>query len=327
MHPHRKKIITLLASFGICASSLGYCQTAQSKLSVTPEKGLKSKQAQEPAEFLRVIETSDGQPQALQTALTRYKPADESVIVDLIGAVHIGEGDYYERLNKQFELYDVVLYELVAPKGTRIPKGSKKSSTNPIGFLQKSAQNMLGLQSQLEMIDYQKDNFVHADMSPTEIGEKMEERGDTAFSVGFSALSEMMKNQKGLSKQLGTNSGESIFELMGNPLKMKQMMASQFTQQGALEMGLGSKLNQMLITDRNAAAMQVLKKEIAKGHKKIAIFYGAAHMPDFEKRLERDFGMTRTKQAWLDSWDLTKAPKKKSSGTANMLFNLMKQID
>ena len=45
-----------------------------------------------------------------------------------------------------------------------------------------------------------------------------------------------------------------------------------------------------LISGRNKVALDVLRKEIAAGKKKIAIFYGAGHMPDFQKRLRDDFG-------------------------------------
>ena len=252
---------------------------------------------------------------ALQTAITRYQPADGDTIVDLVGAVHIGEGDYYEKLNRQFELYDVVLYELVAPQGTRVPNGVKPNASNPLSFLQQSAQRMLGLESQLTQIDYEKENLLHADLSASQIGEKMQERGDSPLSIGLNAFSEILRNQNKLAKAMKDSpstanqlASENIFELMSDPLKMKTMMAEQFTDNGAMELGLGTKLNQMLVVDRNAAALKVLEQEIAKGRKHIAIFYGAAHMPDFEKRLLRDFGMKKTQQVWLDAWDLTSAP-------------------
>ena len=66
----------------------------------------------------------------LETSITRYelKNADgKTVTVDLIGAVHVGEKEYYEALNKRFEQYDSMLYELVAPEGTVIPKGGRAS--------------------------------------------------------------------------------------------------------------------------------------------------------------------------------------------------------
>jgi hypothetical protein len=115
--------------------------------------------------------------------------------------------------------------------------------------------------------------------------------------------------------------------MLGDPLKMKRMMAGQFTDSGMMEMGMGASLNQLLVVDRNAAALKVLQKEIAQGNKKIAIFYGAAHMPDFEKHLVADFGMSKTKQVWVDAWDLTKAGKKSTTdGTTKLLFRLFDEL-
>ena len=298
-------------------------------------------------QFLRVTKDDAGKPLAMQTAITRYRPKQGELVVDLIGAVHIGEAEYYKTLNDQFEHYDVVLYELVAPQGTRVPAGGKKRSAVPtspmdlVGFMQQQAQSTLGLESQLEKVDYQKSNFTHADLSPTEMGEKMAERGDTPLTLGLSAFAEMMRNQnkaaakaakraelgEDTSNSLANLNPENMMELLNDPLKLKLMMASQFTESGVMEAGLGVSLNQLIVADRNEAAMKVLQKEIAKGKKKIAIFYGAAHMPDFEKRLADDFELTSTKQIWIDAWDLTKAGKKpKASGTTKMLFRLLNEM-
>ncbi|MFK7768780.1 MAG: hypothetical protein AB8B55_16280 [Mariniblastus sp.] len=291
-----------------------------------------------PTQFLRVTKDDSQNPLSMQTAITRYRPAKGELVVDLVGAVHIGEADYYKRLNEQFKNYDVVLYELVAPKGTKIPKGGKKKSTNSpldlISWMQGQAQSTLGLESQLKLVDYQKDNFTHADMSPTEMSEKMAERGDTPLTVGLSAITEMMRQQNRASQSGGSTdiasqlTNENIFESLGDPLKMKRMMANQFAQSGVMDMGLGQTLNQLLITDRNAAAIKVLQKEIANGKKKIAIFYGAAHMPDFEKHLVNDFGLKKTNQAWIDAWDLTKAGQKpsKTGGTTKLLFKMLDEL-
>jgi hypothetical protein len=67
---------------------------------------------------------------------------------------------------------------------------------------------------------------------------------------------------------------------------------------------LGRTVNQLLVEDRNKACMKVLQQQLAAGKKKIAIFYGAAHMPDFDKRLKEDFGMKRTTSEWVDAWSL-----------------------
>jgi hypothetical protein len=43
-----------------------------------------------------------------------------------------------------------------------------------------------------------------------------------------------------------------------------------------------------ILDSRNDEALNVLRQEISKGHKKIGIFYGAAHLKDFELNIEED---------------------------------------
>ncbi len=269
-------------------------------------------------DFIRLTRDNANEPVALQTAIRSYKPREgfNSLRVDLIGAVHVGDKEYYELLNKRFEDYDVVLYELVAPKGTVIPKGggAKKRSSNPISMLQGMTKDMLNLASQMEEVDYTKSNFVHADMSPTEMTDAMKKRGDTPMTVAMSAMAEMMRQSNLKQQQAEALPGN---ELAANPLsllfdkqrdtKMKLMMAEQFADLGTDAMG--STINKLLVEDRNAAAMKVFQKELAKGHKRIGIFYGAAHLPDFEDRLEQEFDLVRDKTDWLSAWDLKKPSK------------------
>ena len=61
-----------------------------------------------------------------------------------------------------------------------------------------------------------------------------------------------------------------------------------------------------IITDRNEAALKVLRRELQNGKKKVAIFYGAAHLPEFAKSLEQDFDMKLTGINWVVAWDLTR---------------------
>ena len=285
-------------------------------------------------DFIRLTRDDANKPVALQTAIRTYKTREgyNSVRVDLIGAVHVGDKEYYQQLNKRFEDYDVVLYELVAPKGTVIPKGggAKRASSNPISMLQGMTKDMLNLASQMEEVDYTKSNFVHADMSPSEMSETMKKRGDTPMTVALSAMAEMMRTSN-LKQQQAETVPQN--ELMANPLsllfdkqrdtKMKLMMAEQFAHLGTDAMG--STVNQLLISDRNAAAMKVFQKELTKGHKKIGIFYGAAHLPDFEDRLEKDFDLVRDNTDWLSAWDLKK-PSKNEGKEPDALDRLMQTL-
>jgi hypothetical protein len=88
------------------------------------------------------------------------------------------------------------------------------------------------------------------------------------------------------------------------PLALKKLFADQLDVLGGLGTGLGSTLDTILVQDRNAAAMKVLKKQVENGTPKIAIFYGAAHMPDFDRRLTEDLKFKRASMTWDRAWDL-----------------------
>ncbi len=266
-----------------------------------------------PTQFIRLEKNADKQPVALETAIVRYVPAsgEGNLTVDLVSVVHVGDRAYYEKLNKQFEQYDVLLYELVAPAGTVIPKGGKKNNDNPVAMLQQMMKFVLGLEHQTDLIDYTKKNFVHADMSPADMAEAMKNRGDNALTLTLGIMADIIRQQnQALLK--GGNAGADFDPLTlltdaNGGLKLKQAIAQQLANMDGA--GLGQTVNTILITDRNGAALKVFQKELAKGKKKIAIFYGAAHMPDFEKHLRDDFGLKRDSVTWLKAWDLQTQPK------------------
>ncbi len=274
--------------------------------------------AKHPAtQFIRLERNDAGEATSLQTAIVSYAPEGKGeLVVDLVGAVHVGDKAYYDELNKAFEKYDVVLYELVAPEGARVPKG-KREADNPISFLQNMTKSVLELESQLEYVDYTKENFVHADLSPEGMAAAMKKRGDTGLTVTLSAVADMMR-QMNLAQQKAERDGEAakpaedpllmLFD-SGRGVKLKRMMAEQFANPDGLAGGLGPTLNRMLVEDRNEAAMKVFQKQLAKGHKKIAIFYGAAHMPDFEQRLKDDFGLKPKETRWVTAWNMKAAKK------------------
>ncbi|MFP6649092.1 MAG: hypothetical protein VB817_06510, partial [Pirellulaceae bacterium] len=119
--------------------------------------------------YMRVKRDEQGKPLSLQTSIVSFvsgRGRKRAVSVDLIGAVHVGDQAYYETLNKKFQDYEVVLYELVAPEGTRIPKGGRQGGGGAIGGIQNGMSSILNLAHQLNHIDYTVKNLVHADMSP-----------------------------------------------------------------------------------------------------------------------------------------------------------------
>jgi hypothetical protein len=257
--------------------------------------------------FMRVRKDAKGKPLALETSVTRYilkNSAGENVVVDLIGVVHVGEQEYYEQLNKQFEQYDGLLYELVAPEGTRIPKGGRGTSDpgNPVAALQLGLKSVLELEFQLDHIDYTKENFIHADMTPEEFAESMERNEESIGKMLLKGIGQSMAMQS--SGQ--SSDAEMLMAMFSNnrTQRMRRLMANQMQQ---IENGMvmfNGKEGSTIIEHRNAKVMDVLRKELNSGKKHVGIFYGAGHLPDMQRRLTSDFQARRAGQNWLKAWEL-----------------------
>jgi hypothetical protein len=263
-----------------------------------------------PSKFLRIRSENDA-PVALETAIVRYRPrsGEGDLTVDLIAVVHIGDKSYYQKLNRHFQEYDALLYELVAAEGARPTR--KGRSDNPLGLLQKISSLFLDLHLQVDHIDYSPKNLVHADLSPEGMAAAVKKRGDDGLTLALSIIADLLRQQNMLQQQ-GAKPGaglnlpdlESLLDDPAASSKIKRLLARQLEQMDDPNGPLGRTLGTILIDDRNQAAMKVLGKEIAKGKKKLGIFYGAAHMPDFDKRLRDEFDLVPVSTRWLAAWNL-----------------------
>ena len=256
-------------------------------------------------EFARVDQDADKRPRALQMSVASYVPADGDRLlqVDLVGAIHIGDPSYYAELNDRFRDYDVLLYELIAPEGgvssNRLEKRKGVLSSTQIGMTK-----MLDLSFQLDEVDYDAANFVHADLSPEELRASMEERGESLYvyfwRIFFATLNEYAKDPLGLrdmemlSGMLSANEDNSF----------KVMIAYEMTNLDSVEDMLGDDSSNAVIGARNQRAVDVLKREIEAGARRIGIFYGVAHMPDLEERLIDQLGLSWDSTDWVDAWQL-----------------------
>ena len=307
-----------LFALALCAPLLWFAHNVRSEEPADPTADSETK-------FVRLVRDVDEQPEALETAISRYVPSDDSdedlqgVTVDLIGAVHIGEPSYFEQLNELFGDYDVVLYELVAPKevteGNRFQGkaggrrkgqagGREPSAVDGIQFgmaaMQAGMTELLELEFQLDHIDYQRDNFVHADMSPDDFAASMEKRGENVWTMIGQAILQQS------TKKAGASDLDLLFALFDDQraLKMKRLMAEQFEDLEAAMAGFDGEDGSTIITERNKVVLKALEEQIAAGKKKIGIFYGAGHFPDMERGLVEDLGFKLEDQRWLMAWDL-----------------------
>jgi arsenate reductase-like glutaredoxin family protein len=267
-----------------------------------------------PSQFLRLVKDKQGNPEALETAIVRYVPQDcgqTGPTVDLVAAVHIADKGYYQQLNQAFKKFDVVLYELVAPENVRIAKGGGARSSHPVSLIQRGMTELLDLSFQLDAIDYTAKNFVHADLSPEQLSKAMAKRGESLWTMLVRSMGyAMAKQNKGSG---GSSDADLLLALLdkNRALALKRVMAEQFQDMEGMLRAMGGPDGSALIADRNQAALKVLKEQIAKGKTKIAIFYGAGHMSDMEKRLRDDFALTPIHTRWLVAWNLKGGAKPK----------------
>ncbi len=266
--------------------------------------------------FLRLSKEADGDPLSLDTSLVRYsEPATaarqagrrQPVEVDLVAAVHLGSPGYYATLNRLFRDYDAVLYELVAPPNARVPQPGRRP-VGAIGSAQHGLTKLLGLEFQLEKIDYARPNFVHADLSPQEFDAAMRRRGESWWSMFSKLVQESMARANEQERQRGADIGfGDLFGLLfgsDREVRLRRILAEQFSDMDVLTSAFGGEAGSTLITDRNTAALGVLRDQIGRGRKSLAIFYGAGHMHDFDRRLRAVFGLQPRELVWLEAWDL-----------------------
>ena len=113
--------------------------------------------------------------------------------------------------------------------------------------------------------------------------------------------------------QPGAPAPITIFDIlaaMNSPDSARQyklLLARQFQDIEAQMAGLEGPDGSVLLTERNKAALRVLKETIAKGKKNIGVFYGAGHMHTMEQALVNDMGFTLEGVEWRVAWDMTPA--------------------
>ena len=301
----------------MCLGLLGVC------LAVAVGVRAEEKEA---AEHMRFVEDDDGAAR-LETVVVKMT-GPSGVQVDLVGAVHVADAAYFEALNERFKGYDAVLYELVGSPEKGKPLGNRAVANDArlgwIGTLQQKMKEALKLEGQLEKIDYTAANFVHADMGMEEFQKTQETKQETFLGLWLKA---MAAQQSVGSSEAAGNDLASVMVLMQILMKkdgsddLKRLIGREFDQVESIMSGLEAGGGTVIIGERNRVALEVMAAQIAVGKKRLAIFYGAGHFPDMQKRLEA-MGFKKSGEEWLAAWSVPaqvvekKKAKKKVDGEA-----------
>ena len=308
--------------FAVVLSMASFAACAQDARPQTPQAGREWHDVvgdgpqHVPSDFVRFVQVGDGGH--LDTAITTY--TKDGVEVVFYGAVHIADPACYATLNDRFTTCDALLYELVGPENYRPTRDREQRGFNPVAFLQNALKTGLELAFQLDEIDYQAANFVHADMTPQEFERSMAERGESLLSIMWSMMvsgMKMQREQADAAEEAGEGGAAArpaapdlvkAFQSGEGRHVMRMTFAEQLEQ---LEQLAAGGEGSTLLEGRNEKCLEVLQRELKKGHKRIGIYYGAAHLPDLERHVVDDLGFAKTGQEWLVAWDCAKRPDKK----------------
>jgi hypothetical protein len=116
--------------------------------------------------------------------------------------------------------------------------------------------------------------------------------------------------------------------MTGNSNEIKRTIAPLMSEAEGFITQLEGEDGTVIVGERNRVVMEKLAElRATNGSGNYAIFYGAGHMLDLEKRLLAD-GFQKGRTAWIDAWsmpDSSTAAGQASSGVspANLLLKLM----
>src|SRR5262245_54526497 len=160
-----------------------------------------------PAAYVRINDEDTNFIQ-LQIAVRRFVPAHHrGPAVWLTGVSHIGETNYFARLQEHLDAQRLVLFEGISshslsgspaptPESTRAGAGAgtNEAEAGPSGAKLSSLQSTMaasfGLAFQLDAIDYARPNFRNSDLSVQELRRLLAEQGG---GQSFESLLQMMQ--------------------------------------------------------------------------------------------------------------------------------------
>ena len=264
-------------------------------------------------EFLRIDRLESGSD-CLQVAIRNYEVPGEAgaKTIQLVGVSHIGSPGYYAALQAVLDEAAVVLFEGVDGNHPAFLSATEERSPER-STLQVNLARALGLVFQLHAIDYTRENFINSDVTSDQLmalfaGKDMPEAGPAAQAQMEQLLAGM--EEASLSGQAAA-AVLNVLEMhpdwrRGMRWGMVKMLGA-VTGNVAAYPGLPEELRVLmtvLIEKRNEKVMQDLHAQLTKmpPGETIAVFYGAAHMHDFELRLQEEMQAKLTETQWLTAF-------------------------
>ena len=239
----------------------------------------------------------------------------------LVGAMHIGSKQYYSALQVLLDAQEVVFFEGVKTDTqnslpeTKADDHGKKDTSNPMP-LYKALSDALGLEFQLNQINYDRPNWKNVDLT-WEAMDKLNKDAKGNDKAGTFSQVKQLLNPKSPQAQMFTKMLETATPGMKEAIKF---MIVKNVASG--EIVMDSELEKIVVKARNKVVVESLASSIGSQNppKSIAVFYGAKHLPDMEMTLTRNYGYKLGKQKWFLAAD---ADPSKVDATGKMLLDAL----
>jgi hypothetical protein len=259
-----------------------------------PRRRAASRPASRPAEQNYVRVAGEGTAARLETGWRVLAHADGREVW-LVGAVHVADPGYFAALNELLGAADVVLYEGVS--------GEPTADMTTIKRLQLALGRALGLGFQKDGVVYGRPHFVHADLDAAEIEKRLAARGESLMPGGdaFRLFGPVLANLM----ERAADAAEAA-ERAGAPAPsaaLKRLAARTLASPDAGRNVRSRAWDDVVIGARNERAVEIAAPFLAAGRTRCAIFYGAAHLPDFERRFA-ELGFRPGPLRWIPAWSL-----------------------
>lgn len=234
----------------------------------------------------------------------------------LVGVSHLGESNYFDRVQDLLKDKTIVLFEGIGFDEARAQADHPSAQSSSHASLQSKLAQSLGLVFQLEAMDYEQANFRNSDLTVADLQALMETApGSGAGKESLDNLLETMQGGQGTAEKM-MNFGLGL--IGSNPklrslakltlLEMLAALEGDITKLANFEPGLGPLLD-ALIQKRNDKVIRDLGEQSKRLSRRdsIAVLYGAGHMADFETRL-RNAGYKPKNQVWLTAMSVETGP-------------------
>jgi len=301
----------ILFSLGLHTASF-----AEEKPAAKPAAEEKKETKEPLPDYIRYAE--DEKSVRLEIAIKTFTlPSGQKV--DLIGVVHIADDTYYQELNKRFDAYDSVLFELVGDPARLTenkPLTEEEKKHQPgggaISFIQQAMSKHLKLTFQLGAIDYTKKNMVHADTTAEEFEKMQKERGESMMTLFFRAMKAQLSGEIDTTAmgELDTFGLIRILMSRDSAAEFKKVLAKMFDQSESMTAVMEGPEGSVILSGRNEVVVKKIKEVLAdEKQRRIAVFYGGAHMPGIEGSLLTDMNAKAAGEEWLAAWTMPKTEK------------------